>query len=290
MLKEQLIFLIKNLGRYEQINGILDKSTQYYRIGDDYRTSLESLLTLVKGHNSVDVLVYLWELHLLEKHLLTIFLLNNNIKDNDTKSIIVIITELFVLMTTPVDLDQIVDFADDNVCLQRDILKAQHAYKELFAKNPIALRTLLNLLNDHLKIEISMHTENNVMIVRLVLSLFRNLLAIDKKDKRLHIFYHIFYGIEPSDILENPTAEDRRRFNERFSGKYWVKMPDGYEILTSKKDARANKLLDRSEDKENKRPIKDEWLPKKNLGLDINDTTRDCLKVTAIKFLNTIFT
>lgn len=58
----------------------------------------------------------------------------------------------------------------------------------------------------------------------------------------------------------------------------------------SKKDARANKLLDRSEDKENKRPIKDEWLPKKNLGLDINDTTRDCLKVTAIKFLNTIFT
>lgn len=114
MLKEQLIFLIKNLGRYEQINGILDKSTQYYRIGDDYRTSLESLLTLVKGHNSVDVLVYLWELHLLEKHLLTIFLLNNNIKDNDTKSIIVIITELFVLMTTPVDLDQIVDFADDN--------------------------------------------------------------------------------------------------------------------------------------------------------------------------------
>ncbi|CAG8667111.1 15805_t:CDS:10, partial [Dentiscutata heterogama] len=270
--------------------------------------------------------------------------------DDDTKSIIVIITELFVLLTTPVDLDQNVDFADDNACLQRDILKAQFAYKELFAKNPIALRTLLNLLTIY-SLPIlywnvdngSEPTESNIMVVRLVLALFRNLLAIDKKDKRLHynlvhqyyketiiecfcsfnsktielfqcniivqeIFYHIFYGIEPSEILENPTAEAnefskklleneekkkedyRRRFNERFSGKYWVKMPDGYEILTSKKNARSDKLPDNSEDKENKRPIKDEWLPKKKPGLDINNNTRDCLKVTAIKFLNTIFT
>ncbi|CAG8519745.1 17616_t:CDS:10, partial [Racocetra persica] len=331
----------KNLGQYEQINGLLDKSIQYYRIGDDCKTSLENILTLIKELNN-DVLTYLWELQLLEKHLLTIFLLNNNIKDNDTKSIIVIITELFVLMTTSIDLDQTVDFADDNACLQRDILKAQYAYKELFTKNPTALRTLLNLLNDHLMIEISKPPENNVMVVCLVLSLFRNLLAIDKKDKRLHynlvhqyyketiiecfcsldsknielfqcniiiqeIFYHIFHGIEPSDILENPTTEanefskklledeekkkeDRRRFSERFSGKYWVKMPDGYEILTSKKDARADKFPDEHEEKENKRTIREEWLPKKKLILDVSDAARDCLKVTAIKFLNTIFT
>ncbi|CAG8510889.1 3315_t:CDS:10 [Cetraspora pellucida] len=342
MLKEQLIFLVKNLGRYEQINGLLNKSIQYYRIGDDCKTSLDNILTLVKELNNIDVLIYLWDLQLLEKHLLTIFLLNNNIKDNETKSIILIITELFVLMTTPIDLNQIVDFADDNACLQRDILKAQYAYKDLFTKNPAALRTLLNLLNDHLIIEVSKPTESNVMTVCLVLSLFRNLLAIDKKDKILHynlvlqyyketiiecfcsfhqkyielfhcniiiqeIFYHIFHDIEPSDILVNPTVdanefskklledeekkkEDRRRFNERFSGKYWIKMPDGYEILTSKKDARADKLPNEQEEKENKRTIREEWLPKKKSILDISDTARECLKVTAIKFLNTIFT
>ncbi|CAG8757956.1 6013_t:CDS:10 [Dentiscutata erythropus] len=342
MLKEQLIFFIKNLGRHEQINGLLDKSTQYYRIGADCKASLEGILTLIKGLNSVNMLVYLWELHLLEKHLLTIFLLNNNIKDNDTKSIIVTMIELFVLMTTPVVIDQNVDFADDNACLQRDILKAQIGYKELFTKNPVVLRTLLNLLNDHLKIEISEPTESNIMVVRLVLALFRNLLAIDKKDKRLHynlvhqyyketileclcsfdsntielfqcniiiqeIFYHIFYGIEPSEILENPTAvsnefskklleneekkkEDyRRRFNERFGGKYWVKMPDGYEVLTSKRNALSEKLPNNSEDKENKRPIKDEWLPKKKPGLDINNNARQ-ISALAVTIIYVIYT
>ncbi|CAG8565425.1 4141_t:CDS:10, partial [Scutellospora calospora] len=68
---------------------------------------------------------------------------------------------------------------------------------------------------------------------------------------------------------EEKKKENRRRCSERFSGKYWVKMPV---FLTSKKDARADKLPYKSEDKENKRAIREEWLPKKKPVLDINDT------------------
>ncbi|KAG0052952.1 Topoisomerase 1-associated factor 1 [Gryganskiella cystojenkinii] len=259
-----LVSTCSALGGFEDRSENADDSSQVYVMGDECLECLKDIKKFIKLHGSPGVgdnpvLAFLGNMGILQKDLIPIMLLNSP-ADNSTKERLVLACiELFVPMTWIIDFKALQEMAineEDNSLVgnlyeQTEILRS---YKRAFLQ-PRVLESVINVLMKPLNTEYRIRTTRDQAIIRLGLSLFRNLVAIQDAESSitasmdqfiqsimqdtllerfevesvttllvvlasssnephlvewnaitLEIFYHIFSGIDPEELIPSLSA------------------------------------------------------------------------------------
>ncbi|KAG0036540.1 Topoisomerase 1-associated factor 1 [Podila clonocystis] len=253
------------LGGFEDRSESMDDASQVYVMGDECLECLKDIKKFIKYYDEPGdnvVLSFLGKMGVLEKDLIPIMLLNTP-ADNSTKERLVLACiELMVPMTWIIDikaLQEIATMEEDssivgNLYAKTEILRK---YKKAFLQ-PGVLGAVFAILLKPLEVEHRMRTTRDQAVIRLGLSLFRNLVAIPDTESSitgtmeqfissimqeellcryqdenimallvtlassagdpqlaewntmtLEVFYYIFSGIEPNDLI--PTVNDGTR-------------------------------------------------------------------------------
>ncbi|KAF9913350.1 Topoisomerase 1-associated factor 1 [Linnemannia zychae] len=250
------------LGGFEDLSENPDDVSQVYVMGDECLECLKDIKKFIKYYEEAGdnaALTFLGKMNILEKDLIPIILLNSP-ADNSTKERLVLACiELMVPMTWIVDYEELKKLAtaeeDDsvvgNLYEKNEILRG---YKKAFLL-PGVLHAIFAVLLRPLQVEYRVRTTRDTAIIRLGLSLFRNLVAIRDSETSLtgnmerfissimqdqllerfqqenimallvtlasssteaqlaewssitmEIFYYIFAGIEPEELLPTITS------------------------------------------------------------------------------------
>ncbi|KAF9115466.1 Topoisomerase 1-associated factor 1 [Mortierella sp. AM989] len=253
------------LGGYEDISEDMNDDRQVYIMGDECLGCLKDIKKFIKYYdepgNNV-ALTFLGKLGILEKDLIPIMLLNSPPNNPVKERLVLACIEVIVPMTWIIDykeLQTLVIMEEDhsmvgNLHQRLEILRK---YKRAFLK-PGVLQTVFDVLLRPLEVEHRMRTTRDQAIIRLGLSLFRNLVAIPDAESSvsgtmdqfissimqeellvrfqeenimallitlassssdaqlsefnamtLEIFYYIFTGIDPDDLI--PTVTGRAK-------------------------------------------------------------------------------
>ncbi|CAG8584055.1 11037_t:CDS:10, partial [Acaulospora colombiana] len=249
----------------------------------------------------------LYELQLLEKHLLILLLTSNDLKDDRQRRILLYIgtfsafeqqaLEIFFRLTRPVDQSKYDDVTEDGSQNIADVeVKILLDYRKLFLKNHKIL--------GHREL-FARFQEYNIM--DLIFEMANKEQSLMKWRVVIHeIFFYMFHGLEPEDIMYDRKAEsnsiaekllakeqskkrDRRLADQRSQLKTWTEVEDGIKKAVSIYDA-VNGNIPREESIHND-PAEEMPTPKscwfyssKNL-VEMSDCERDLLRTTASKFL-----
>ncbi|KAI1320607.1 Topoisomerase 1-associated factor 1 [Mortierella claussenii] len=174
------------LGGFEDISSDMNDDRQVYIMGDECLGCLKDIKKFIKYYDEPGdnvVLTFLGKMNILEKDLIPIMLLNSPAEGNPVKErIILACIELIVPMTWIIDykeLQRMVTAEEDDSMIgnlhQR--LETLRGYKRAFLK-PGVLQTVLSVMMKPLDVSERMRTTRDHAIIRLGLSLFRNLVAI----------------------------------------------------------------------------------------------------------------
>ncbi|KAG0201291.1 Topoisomerase 1-associated factor 1 [Mortierella sp. NVP41] len=245
------------LGGFEDQSENVDDVSKVYVMGDECLECLKDIKKFVKYYEEAGdnvALTFLGKMGILEKDLIPILLLNSP-ADNSTKERLVLACiELMVPMTWIIDYDELKKLAiaeEDNSLVGNlyEKIEILRGYKRAFLQ-PGVLSAIFAVLLRPLEVEYRLRTSRDVAIIRLGLSLFRNLVAIQDGESSLggsmdqfissimqdqllerfeqenilallvtlasssqdaqlaewnaltlEIFYHIFTGIDPEELL-----------------------------------------------------------------------------------------
>ncbi|KFH70850.1 hypothetical protein MVEG_03697 [Podila verticillata NRRL 6337] len=250
------------LGGFEDRSERMDDASQVYVMGDECLECLKDIKKFIKYYDEPGdnvVLNFLGKMGVLEKDLIPIMMLNTP-ADNSTKERLVLACiELMVPMTWIIDIKALQDIATmeedssivGNLYAKTEILRK---YKKAFLQ-PGVLGAVFTILLKPLEVEHRMRTTRDQAVIRLGLSLFRNLVAIPDTESSitgtmeqfissimqeellcryqdenimallvtlassagdpqlsewntmtLEVFYYIFSGIEPDDLIPTVTG------------------------------------------------------------------------------------
>ncbi|KAF9357916.1 Topoisomerase 1-associated factor 1 [Mortierella sp. AD094] len=173
------------LGGYEDISEDMNDDRQVYNMGDECLGCLKDIKKFIKYYDEPGdnvVLTFLGKLGILEKDLIPIMLLNSPPNNPVKERLVLACIEVIVPMTWIIDYKELQNLAimeEDhsvvgNLHQRLEILRA---YKRAFLK-PGVLQTVFDVLLRPLEVEHRMRTTRDQAIIRLGLSLFRNLVAI----------------------------------------------------------------------------------------------------------------
>ncbi|KAF9960343.1 Topoisomerase 1-associated factor 1 [Mortierella alpina] len=173
------------LGGFEDRSENVEDTTQVYVMGDECLECLKDIKKFIKYYDDPGdnvVLAFLGKMGILEKDLIPIMLLNTP-ADNSTKERLVLACiELMVPMTWIIDykaLQEIASMEEDASIVgnlhQR--LETLRVYKQAFLRRGV-LGAVFAVLLKPLEVEYRMRSTRDQAVIRLGLSLFRNLVAI----------------------------------------------------------------------------------------------------------------
>ncbi|KAF8948577.1 Topoisomerase 1-associated factor 1 [Haplosporangium gracile] len=173
------------LGGFEDQSENLNDTSRVYVMGDECLECLKDIKKFIKYYEEAGdnvALTFLGKMGILEKDLIPIILLNSP-ADNSTKERLVLACiELMVPMTWIIDYEELKKIAtaeeDDsivgNLYEKNEILRN---YKRAFLQ-PGVLNAVFDVLLRPIQVEYRVRTTRDTAIIRLGLSLFRNLVAI----------------------------------------------------------------------------------------------------------------
>ncbi|KAF9551130.1 Topoisomerase 1-associated factor 1 [Mortierella hygrophila] len=173
------------LGGFEDKSENLHDTSRVYVMGDECLECLKDIKKFIKYYEEAGdnvALTFLGKMGILEKDLIPIILLNSP-ADNSTKERLVLACiELMVPMTWIIDYEELKRIATaeedhsiiGNLYEKNEILRS---YKKAFLQ-PGVLDAVFNVLLRPLQVEHRVRTTRDTAIIRLGLSLFRNLVAI----------------------------------------------------------------------------------------------------------------
>ncbi|KAF9173981.1 Topoisomerase 1-associated factor 1 [Mortierella sp. AD010] len=173
------------LGGYEDVSEDMNDDRQVYVMGDECLGCLKDIKKFIKYYDEPGdnvALTFLGKLGILEKDLIPIMLLNSPPNNPVKERLVLACIEVIVPMTWIIDYKELQKLAvmeEDhsvvgNLHQRLEILRG---YKRAFLK-PGVLRTVFDVLLRPLEVEHRMRTTRDQAIIRLGLSLFRNLVAI----------------------------------------------------------------------------------------------------------------
>ncbi|KAG0198538.1 Topoisomerase 1-associated factor 1 [Mortierella sp. GBA30] len=173
------------LGGFEDTSEDINDSTQVYVMGDECLECLKDIKKFIKYYDEPGdnvVLTFLGKMGILEKDLIPIMLLNTP-ADNSTKERLVLACiELMVPMTWIIDYKalQQMALAEEDVSIVGNLyerVEILRGYKKAFLQRGIVGAVFAVMLKP-LEVEYRMRSTRDQAVIRLGLSLFRNLVAI----------------------------------------------------------------------------------------------------------------
>ncbi|RHZ74333.1 hypothetical protein Glove_226g7 [Diversispora epigaea] len=200
------------LGKQEFIQGLRENDNQTY-----YRQGLEVLENLIKikellNNTKINHHVFrkLHEWRVVEKHLLILLIINNDLEAVRQRKISTNIVEILYLLTLPTDRfkyhgmtkEEIVQHkkADDTALVE---------YRRLFLKNHMILQQIFNYL---CKVKEDYDRDNSmkyVFMITDVLQFFRNLLMINTYPKEKRSLYVYYNNYKIFDFIHELTKNER---------------------------------------------------------------------------------
>ncbi|KAG0258250.1 Topoisomerase 1-associated factor 1 [Mortierella polycephala] len=180
------------IGGFEDRSENVEDTTQVYVMGDECLECLKDIKKFIKYYDEPGdnvVLTFLGRMGILEKDLIPIMLLNTP-ADNSTKERLVLACiELMVPMTWIIDYKALQEMAsneedDSLVGNLHQRTETLRAYKKGFLQ-PGVLTAVFGVLMKPLRVEYRMRTTRDQAIIRLGLSLFRNLVAIQDSESSI---------------------------------------------------------------------------------------------------------
>ncbi|CAG8792072.1 14795_t:CDS:10 [Gigaspora margarita] len=182
-LSDQIFSICNSLGKYERVIGSDNKVSQKYELGEECLGCLKDMKEILRYNDPTALEVYceLWRLKIIEKDLIPIILLNKDPCDSTQSSLAL----ACIRMTWPHDLSTEIDILnEEDVDISqinratRERVKSQYDYKVTFTQNPEILRIIHDFLKSFLLVEKRERTQKDNQNIRLLLHLFRNLVAI----------------------------------------------------------------------------------------------------------------
>ncbi|CAO3564060.1 unnamed protein product [Mortierella alpina] len=173
------------LGGFEDRFENVEDTTQVYVMGDECLECLKDIKKFIKYYDDPGdnvVLTFLGKMGILEKDLIPIMLLNTP-ADNSTKERLVLACiELMVPMTWIIDYKALQEMAsiEEDVSIVGNLhqrLETLRGYKKAFLRRGV-LGAVFAVLLKPLEVEYRMRSTRDQAVIRLGLSLFRNLVAI----------------------------------------------------------------------------------------------------------------
>ncbi|CAG8602137.1 25216_t:CDS:10, partial [Gigaspora rosea] len=155
-LSDQIFSICNSLGKYERVIGSDNKVSQKYELGEECLGCLKDMKEILRynDHTTFEVYCELWRLKIIEKDLIPIILLNKDPCDSTQSRLTLACIEIIVRMTCP-DLSPEIDFLNEE---EVDISQINRATRE--------------------RVKSHERTQQDNMNIRLLLHLFRNLVAI----------------------------------------------------------------------------------------------------------------
>ncbi|KAF9950151.1 Topoisomerase 1-associated factor 1 [Mortierella alpina] len=173
------------LGGFEDSSENVEDTSQVYVMGDECLECLKDIKKFIKYYDDPGdnvVLAFLGKMGILEKDLIPIMLLNTP-ADNSTKERLVLACiELMVPMTWIIDYKALQEMAsiEEDVSIVGNLhqrLETLRGYKKAFLRRGV-LGAVFAVLLKPLEVEYRMRSTRDQAVIRLGLSLFRNLVAI----------------------------------------------------------------------------------------------------------------
>ncbi|KAG0259026.1 Topoisomerase 1-associated factor 1 [Actinomortierella ambigua] len=215
-IEDLLLSTCMALGGFEDQSIDDNDTSQVYVMGDEVLYCLKDIRKFIKyfeGRGDNPVLSFLGKINVLEKDLIPIILLNTP-ADNPTKErLIAGCLELMVYMTEVIDVKQLRDLAmqEEDLSIVGDLLEKQailRQYKKAFLM-PGVLAAILQVMLRPLGTEYRQRTTNDMVIIRLGLFLFRNLVAIeDTEDSVKGTMDQFVDSILQEEVLQRMRAEN----------------------------------------------------------------------------------
>ncbi|KAF9154213.1 Topoisomerase 1-associated factor 1 [Linnemannia schmuckeri] len=173
------------LGGFEDRSENLDDTSRVYVMGDECLECLKDIKKFIKYYEEAGdnvALTFLGKMGILEKDLIPIVLLNSPADNSIKERLVLACIELMVPMTWIIDYEELKKIAtaeeDDsivgNLYEKNEILRN---YKKAFLQ-PGVLNAVFDVLLRPIQVEYRVRTTRDTAIIRLGLSLFRNLVAI----------------------------------------------------------------------------------------------------------------
>ncbi|CAG8740206.1 28771_t:CDS:10, partial [Dentiscutata erythropus] len=315
-LSEQIFSICNSLGKYEQVIGNDNNVTQKYHIGEECLGCLKDMKEILRyeDHTALEVYCELWKLKILEKDLIPIIMLNKDPYDSTQSRLTLACIEIIVPMTWPLYLCPEIDILDEEDVdisqinrATRERAKSHYDYKVTFTQNPETLRIIHSFLKSFLLVEKSERTQKDNMNIRLLMHLFRNLVAIkdpaDYNIPRTTLQNQLIILYEKEGIFEtlfNLASNNKElsqwntTIQEIFYHVFYDIEPQS--LLKSPKEeaeTRAKKLLDEEQIKKSKHQNKDSryngsvWI-KVPPGKDLIIHKRDGVQGNGPKVLDTL--
>ncbi|KAG0288438.1 Topoisomerase 1-associated factor 1 [Linnemannia gamsii] len=180
------------LGGFEDRSENPDDTSQVYVMGDECLECLKDIKKFIKYYEETGnnvALTYLGKMGILEKDLIPIILLNSPADNSIKERLVLACVELMVPMTWIIDYEELKKIAtaeeDDsivgNLYEKNEILRS---YKKAFLQ-PGVLNAIFHVLLRPIQVEYRVRTTRDTAIIRLGLSLFRNLVAIRDAENSL---------------------------------------------------------------------------------------------------------
>ncbi|KAG0304905.1 Topoisomerase 1-associated factor 1 [Dissophora globulifera] len=204
------------LGGYEDVSEDMDDERQVYIMGDECLECLKDIKKFIKYYDEPGdnvVLSFLGKMGILEKDLIPIMMLNSPADNPTRERIVLACVELMVPMTWPIDykeLQELVIREEDNTFVgnlhQR--LEIMREYKRAFLQ-PGVLGSVFAVMLRPLEVEHRMRTTRDQAVIRLGLSLFRNLVAIPDAESSIRgTMAQFISSIMQEELLERFQQEN----------------------------------------------------------------------------------
>ncbi|KAF8932695.1 Topoisomerase 1-associated factor 1 [Dissophora ornata] len=204
------------LGGFEDISMDMDDTRQQYIMGDECLECLKDIKKFIKYYDEPGdnvVLTYLGKMGILEKDLIPIILLNTPASSPVRERLVLACVELIVPMTWPIDykaLQTMVIREEDSSLVGNlhERLEILRGYKRAFLK-PGVLGAVFAVMLRPLEVEHRMRTTRDQAVIRLGLSLFRNLVAIpDSQSSISGTMDQFISSIMQEELLERFQQEN----------------------------------------------------------------------------------
>ncbi|KAG0229624.1 Topoisomerase 1-associated factor 1 [Actinomortierella wolfii] len=204
------------LGGFEDQSIDDNDLTQVYVMGDEVMYCLKDIRKFIKyfeGSGDNPVLSFLGKINVLEKDLIPIILLNTPADSPTKERLITGCLELMVYMTEIVDVRRLRELAmqEEDLSIVGDLLEKQYIlrqYKRAFLQ-PAVLSAILQVMLRPLATEYRQRTTNDMVIIRLGLFLFRNLVAIeDTEDSVKGTMDQFVNSILQEELLQRMKSEN----------------------------------------------------------------------------------
>ncbi|KAF9986256.1 Topoisomerase 1-associated factor 1 [Modicella reniformis] len=180
-----LISTCMALGGFEDVSEDMDDATQVYVMGDECLECLKDIKKFIKyfdepGDNVV--LTYLAKMGILEKELIPIIMLNTPADNPTRERLVLACIELIVPMTWIIDYKALQDMTvrEEDTSIVGNLhqrVEILRGYKRAFLEAGV-LQAVFAVMLKPLEVEYRLRTARDQAVIRLGLSLFRNLVAI----------------------------------------------------------------------------------------------------------------